>query len=347
MARPESVRDLMHVPTPPEVVERLRRLLLISPSCHALDPCCGDGTAIQLLAPDSSRYGIELEITRAAAAKQRARVLNCAMQDARVSHDAFGAVLLNPPYDDSTEGRLERVFLDRTTRYLRRGGILILIIKESLYDHVTWSLRRDYDVIGHWRFPDPYFDGPELAFGQTVLVARRREVQRHREHSEWETFAEQLGLGQLEPLPETFDERVHVPAGCEPRVFISGELSASDLAELVRTSPLSRQMRVPPTVGCGRPPVSLKQGHIAMVLASGLVNGAYGDGPTRHVAKGTVVRTARVERAIERTPSGSKVLVETTTDSFAIHVRAMTRDGLIHEMAGAAAASAEAEADDE
>lgn len=337
MARPESQMDLMHVPTPVVVTERLRRMLAIPAGACVLDPCCGTGDALAHLAPEARRYGIELDIRRAGlASKQFVDVLPCAMQDARVSNEAFGLMLLNPPYADGVDGRLETVFLDRCTRYLVPSGILVFIVKESMYSvladvALTVGLMRYYDVLGHWRFPERWYSGPELNFGQTVLVARRRTLPAM--NREPNVFArEQLREGHLDDLPETFAERIAVPVGHKPVTFASGAVKPDELERLLATSPVPRLMRVPGLTGFGRPPLPLKQGHISLTLASGLVNGVYGSGPTLHVAKGMVERRTTKSHEEDTTSGGNVALIEKELDSFVVKVRALTRNGEIHEL---------------
>jgi SAM-dependent methyltransferase len=331
MARLESKVDLMHVPTPAIVVDRLRALLHIPAHASVLDPCCGTGAAIQALAPKAARYGIEIELDRSRlAATHCTEVLPCAMQDAKVSHEAFGLLFLNPPYDDSTEGRLEEVFLERCMRYLMPGGVLVLIIKQSEYSCVAPLLRRHFDIVGHWRFPDGWYDGPEMSFTQTALVARRRSTPAFRAADEF--WKGDLRMDSLEPLPESFEIRVDVPVGRRPRCFVSGAMRPDDLVRLLATSPVSRDMDVPSTLGCGEPLMPLKQGHLAMTLASGCVNGVYGLGPTLHVAKGTVIRQQKTEHEMDETAGGRPALIKKETDSFAIKVRALVPSGKIHDM---------------
>jgi len=338
MARIESQIDLMHVPTPQAVIDRLRACLIIPDRCIALDPCCGTGEALRSLVPTGKTYGVELELSRGREAAGRLdSVLTCAMQEARISHDTFGLLLLNPPYDTSMNGRLERVFLDRCTKYLRPGGILVFIIKAKLYGIVSGILRQHYDVLHHWRFPDGYYDGPELAFGQTVLVARRRsDINHDVDPNFWRNTLQLGGIddidAHLQPMPETLEKRVPVANGQEPKIFVSGRLSEADMRSLLKTSPVPRFNTMPSRLGCGRPPVTLKQGHIALMLASGMIDGVYGDGPTLHVAKGTTVRQTTKVFKEDETAGGRPVLIQQTTDSFAIKIRALTSTGKIHEM---------------
>jgi hypothetical protein len=329
----------MFVPTPDEVIDRLRKLLYIPDGAVCIDPCCGEGEALQRLAPQGMRYGIELELDRARKAQGRMNhVIVGAMQEARVSNASFGMILLNPPYDASTEGRLEKVFMERCSRYLCVGGVLILIIKDTLYSNVANILRRHYDVVGHWRFPDPYYQGPELSFGQTVLVAKRRATPAlDRDANTYWTETLHLDENSLfdgDPLPDEFPERVQVFIGKRPAIFMSGALGEMDVVELFRTSPLKRSMDMPSNIGCGSPPVTLKQGHIALTLASGVINGVYGRGPTLHLARGMVVRETTKETDIEYDLDGELIAVRKDTDTFVIRVRALRPDGEIVDMVG-------------
>lgn len=332
MARPQAQIDLCHVATPGLVIERLRDSLDIQPGVVALDPCCGDGSALAALNPRGRNFGIELDRGRAVQARKTlSSVLACSMQDARVSNNAFGLLLLNPPYDASTDGRLETVFLNRCGRYLMPGGILILLIKETMFGCVTRRLMREYEPLGHWRFPDPFYDGPDLSFGQTCLIARKLAVPSClTDPRAYATHA--LNIGSLEPLPDEFTLLDSVPIGNMPRIFMPGTLSESDLIKLIETSPLGRQMPKPPKARCGAPPLPLKLGHISLALASGMIDGVYGDGETLHIAKGVVVRDQTENIETDQTAAGNPVMIKTTIDSFRIVIRAMLASGDIVEM---------------
>lgn len=341
MARPQSTADLNHVPTPEAVIDSLRAICNIPPGVHALDPCCGDGSMLHRLNPSGINYGVELDADRAGIASTRLHhVLPCAIQDTEISYDSFGLCFMNPPYDSSTEGRLESVFVERCARKLARDGILILVIKHTMYREVASKLMRWFDVLGHWRFPDPYFNGPTLAFEQTVLIARRRVLPVFQ--PDYGAFLRSLHLDALDPLPRWVAEPLPVYTGHEPMTFLSATMSPENLATILASSPLSRTMPMPPVLRTGRPPLPLKQGHIALVLASGLINGVYGDGPSKHVAKGSVLRKTRKEVTTEVGDDGETRIIEKITHYFAVQINALTPDGTIHSMATSVAAPAEA-----
>lgn len=325
MARPESTLNLNHIPTPQIVLDRLQRIISVPRGARALDPCCGTGMALASISGDATTYGIEIEGNRSADAATRLdHVLHCPMQESRISNQSFGLMLLNPPYDHSTAGRLEKVFLDRCTNYLTHNGLLVLIVPIGMVKTLEPRLRTDYTVKAYWRFPDGWFDGPNLAFRQTVIIARRDFIR--------SGYNPPLGAEPLE-LPATFGgERMTVPLTAPPSIFLSGEPSEEALAVLLEGSPVSRSPVALVDVDSGRPLVSLKQGHISMLLAAGVMSGVYGNGPKLHVSKGTVVRTSNVDRDFTMDDKGRVSMVEKRTDSFAVAVRALRPNGTIVDL---------------
>lgn len=331
MARLESQADLMFVPTPDAVCDRLAEFLDVPAGVHALDPCCGTGAALRRVVGDRGKlYGVELDVARARAAESKLdRVLCCAAQESKLSNGSFGLVLLNPPYDISLGGRLELVFLERAVNWLTPGGVLVFIIKRPMYTgRFCATLSRHFTDFHHWRFPDPYFDGPDLAFGQTVLVCRRKvpaavdEASRVRLESE-----------VLEPFfPPS--ERYPVPAGLEPTIFVTGHLTPEAALELMQ---VSKVRRVPPRrlVWDDRSPLPLRTGHVALMLASGRIDGAYrarNNKPT-HVAKGTVRRAEGSDTKVSYDSRGNPTVILRDTQGFEIVIRAITADGTLHDIA--------------
>lgn len=320
----------MYVPTPLEVVDRLRSCLMLPEGVHALDPCCGDGAALAALNPSGVNYGVELELQRADDAHESLdRVVNCAFQDIRMESPQFGLILLNPPYDASSHGRLERVFLDRCSRLLEAGGVLVLIIKESMYSEVVRRLLRDFEPLAHWRFPAPFYDGPDLAFKQTCLVARKLPRPNIVNDTDVGVFMRtKLSIGSLGPMPAGMSPHIPVPVGQDPGIFASGMLTKEDVVRLFETSPLRRfpvaakRMR-----SRGRPPLPLKKGHVSLVLASGHADGLMGSGESLHVAKGMVIRRTKTEWKPDTTQGGKAAAIKVSTDFFSVAIRALRPDG--------------------
>ena len=148
-----------------------------------LDPCCGEGIALERFTSGSSavRYGIEPDNGRfEAASEQLDHVLHSPIEDCRVANKSFSLVWLNPPYDwehmDDGNGkkceRKELLFLKRCIPWIAPGGILIYIIPETIWnDPLRKLLAYKFDNLEAWRFPEPdYAD-----FEQMVVIGRRKE----------------------------------------------------------------------------------------------------------------------------------------------------------------------------
>ncbi len=115
--------------------ERIRRFLgFADEQCSALDPCIGDGAAFADITSDQRmfRYGIELEAGRAEQARSKGiEVIHGNCFDVQCSVETFSLVYLNPPYDfeigEEKSQRMEKLFLEHVYRWLKLGGILVLV----------------------------------------------------------------------------------------------------------------------------------------------------------------------------------------------------------------------------
>ena len=128
-------------PLPIAEAKRIRTFLQFPEQvCSALDPCIGEGVAFAEVTRDAKtrRYGIELEAQRAALARSSAdEVIHGNCFDVQCPVESFSLIYLNPPYDfeigEDKSQRMERLFLDHVYRWLKRGGVLILVIPWDLH----------------------------------------------------------------------------------------------------------------------------------------------------------------------------------------------------------------------
>jgi hypothetical protein len=135
--RPHGKTKLGFFPLPPSEAERLKNCLVSVAEFSALDPCVGDGVAFKhLLEGTRARgYGIEVDANRAEqASKLGIDTLHANTMDVRCPAEALSLLYLNPPYDFETgqtnNQRLELVFLEHTYRWLKSGGVLLLVIPQ-------------------------------------------------------------------------------------------------------------------------------------------------------------------------------------------------------------------------
>lgn len=285
MSRIESRAKAGYYPTPPRVADAIaRHLAPASGAARAairiLDPCAGTGAAAARLAAalGAESFGVELHEGRAAEARG---VLDHALTgDAfaiRVANQAFSALFLNPPYDDSWDEhrRLEHAFLTGLGRTLARGGLLILMIPQRRLSLSARYLASHYVEHAAYRFPDPEW----ADFGQLVLFARRRTEVRHDPAAEAQLRA--WARDALPPLPDAPPDahppfRVPaVPSG--PVLFAGLFFDAAAAAREARragvwaAATLAEQFW-PPDERPTRPLMPLRKGHLAQLIAAGFLD---------------------------------------------------------------------------
>lgn len=197
MARLASVAVAGYFPTPTHLCAAIAALVAPSEGGDAwLDPCCGKGEALALIAralyPAGDRhrhnvdvYGVEMERGRAKAATEALRAFSRSpygqgevihgdalrVEVARQHFDGVSALYLNPPYDlDQRYRRLEERFLRKYIPALATDGVLLFVVPTTALAASADTLGAEFhDVVVH-RFPDADF----AEFRQVVVVARKR-----------------------------------------------------------------------------------------------------------------------------------------------------------------------------
>lgn len=279
MTRLASIAKAGFYPTPERVVEWIGNHVLPSQERgRFLDPCCGEGIAAQHLANlwNLEAYGIEIDAERARASAERLhKVLNLDYAAARIPTHAFQVLYLNPPYspDESEAKRAEYRFLRDTGKWLQPRGILIYIIPQYRLDaRMARHLATYYRELTAYRFPDPEYDD----FSQMVVfgIARQDPL-----------FDESLALkllqqcrGQLPILPEIVSERYEIPPPLETRFYFRGNQIDPDeaLNEALRVGvwhshEWKQWLEPPQALDALQPLMPLKKGHLAMLIAAGLL----------------------------------------------------------------------------
>jgi hypothetical protein len=164
-----------------------------------MDPCAGEGAALlalirRLYGPDEEIratadqirvFTCEMEKTRADVLKKSLESITYAIAKDTLVGDAFramfertanktgvGLLYLNPPYDtDPVHGRLEQRFLERFTRALTMGGVLLFVVPFYALKASAETLAQEYRDVRCFRFPGTDFD----IYRQVVLIASKRE----------------------------------------------------------------------------------------------------------------------------------------------------------------------------
>lgn len=350
-------RKMGYYPTPVTVVDRIGAWLdYPGAPFAALDPCAGEGAALArcLDGTQGIGHGIELDGQRARIARGvLPRVLCCDAGRAKVAKDAFGLLWLNPPYDDSdvAGGRSERQelrFLRLSTRHLVPGGVLVFIIPLRLVgDDVAEYLATHYERVRLWRFPYPEWYG----FKQCVVLAQQKPKPFEdpavqvmlQKAAEAARAADYMGPKEVPDLtePGPGDARYGVPAGnADVQPFEAGALTLAAIEAAVGESALESQLSLRLGVGgsrlAGRPPVTLRKGHLALLLAAGEVDGLVGSGRLRHVVRGSTVKEVIEEdRSDEIVNAKGEYRHRTRTfevDRFRMRVMALDARGNVHRL---------------
>lgn len=304
---------------------------------RTLDPCAGEGTALGLIGDylQAETYGIEIDIERGNRAKEiLTKCLITDYQNTRINHGSFSLLWLNPPYDwavkddeiESSE-RYERTFLRDCIKYLCPKGILVYLIPHRRLDrHIAQILSYRFDQLSVLRFPQEEYK----AFKQLVILG----VMKKKPDKDDRTAEYLKNCGQLKAvvpyLPNDPSHIYEIPVSPAKATFVfrSKEIDPEELAEEIQQHGLFlqvKEMTTPLTMTEKIQPIMpLRHGHLAQILACGLMNGVVWDkdkknpllvkGVTKKEVKHTVEIQGDIEKHIE-------------TDQIKIVINAFNRKG--------------------
>ena len=137
-------------------------------TCLALDPCCGQGVAIQALTaalgiPEEQVYTVELDGERSTAAQalmpRHHHLGPAGFAGTQITSASFGLVYLNPPFGSElcARQRQEVTFTEIATRKLVPKGILTLVCPfKALHGNKEFCelIDANYEDVCVYKFPD-------------------------------------------------------------------------------------------------------------------------------------------------------------------------------------------------
>lgn len=289
-----------YFPLPLSEAQRIRNFLSFPDQSSALDPCVGDGGAFEVVAGGSQvlRYGIELDAYRAEQAKQRVgHVIQGDTMEVHCPVESYSLVFLNPPYDwalqpfaDGRSSRTEQIFLAHTYRWLKPGGVLVLVIPGDRLADCGQILASHFCEVRVYRL-----EGPEcVRYKQVVLFGRRRDRRERERLQDTDIARARLQFASLSrdftrlpSLPSEPDAQYKVPPG-GPVQLISRGLPLDEVEDLLPQSVAYRQaarvLFAEPPANFGRPLTPLHGGHTALLAVSSMLDGIFGAGNDRHLA---------------------------------------------------------------
>ena len=283
-----------YYPLPESEGAKLRSLLSFDVPASVIDPCVGQGTALNLVTHDAPvrRYGIELDAERALIASSKGiETTQGNTFDAIAKPESFSLLYLNPPYDSEIGSignrRMEAVFLEHTYRWLRMDGVLILVIPfERLHD-CTGILSSHFTSLNVFRMTDL----DSIQYRQIAVLGLRRDVRgaavenNKRQLHSIGLYGSFLGLPELRPGACPL---YSVPPTGESTLSYRG-LPYDQLEDLLPQSGAWKQvvplLMMREDVATGRPITPLHGGHVGLLCTAGLLNGVFGEGENRHIAR--------------------------------------------------------------
>lgn len=287
-------------PLPLSEAQRIRKFLLYpeQPS-SALDPCVGDGGAFAAITGGAEvvRYGIELDAYRAEQAREQiGHVVQGNTFEVHCPVESFGLLYENPPYDwtlhsaDGRSGRTEQVFLSHTYRWLKSGGVLVLVIPGERLADCGQILASHFRDVRIYRL-----EAPEcVRYKQVAVICLRRDRRERERLQDSDIVRARLQFAslardftRLPTLPSEPDGQYKVPPG-GPVQLISRGLPLDEVEDLLPQSAAYRQAAriffAEPPANSGRPLTPLHGGHTALLAVSSMLDGIFGAGNDRHLA---------------------------------------------------------------
>ena len=295
-----------------------------------LDPCAGEGTAIRQLSeilgcPPTSTHAIELDDSRAEAIRAtlpEAHVLAPAdFFGCRASLGSFSFIWLNPPFDYSYGGyRVEEQFLGRATEWLMTGGVIALVCPEDVVEEFTDARQhftRFYENVTVVPFPEHH-----RQFKEVIVFGHKRA----RPESEQTT-----GLKAWESVQAPAGFRYRIPASNGPRLFQKVQPTEPELERMLAGSALRSHLKSPPETPVPSPPLPLGIGHVALLFASGHLDGVvHPPGKLPHVVRGTSRKHSFVSDVSDTdNQDGSTTTRTTISERIELVIRTVDRTGLI------------------
>ena len=325
-------------PTPASVVSLITDILVRNAkgNIRLLDPCAGEGDALKQIGEmlSAETYGIELDIERGRIAKEN--LTQCLITDyaaTRISNQTFSLLYLNPPYDwairndeVSASERYERTFLRNTIRYLFPNGILVYLIPQARLDKtIAKILAHRFKDVKVFRFPEDEYK----SFKQIVLFG----VLKKRAEPDEDLARHLTEIGHCKTIVPFLDKaecKYAVPPSPAAKNFLfrTTKIDPKELEIEVRQHGLRDKINrlVKPLTLSERikPIMPLRQGHLAQLLACGMMNGVVFDRDGRNplVVKGI---TRKIVETRTEHEDGKEKIIE--TDKIVISINAINAHG--------------------
>lgn len=336
-------KQLGYFRTDDETTDRILAMLVKSGEYqpHVYDPCCGEGIALAAATSylEGISYGVEYDASRFLEAVPRVDHLlhGDAIAEFYGSAKWAGLMWFNPPYDtvtrqDGSTIRLERLFWEKHADRLMKGGVMVAILPDYLFDRAP-------DMPGMF---SRYFAGsqvhvyrtPDQTFKQLVIIGKRSTSDNPSAERNLELAELLQAIAHHETdvpeLPKVGSgPTLVVPVGCAPANFEVYTLSPTAIQHLVSThladhlKHLDQVLQPPEAHQRRRSVMPLREGHVPALLASGGLNGIVEDEHGRYLVRGIARRILKTAETVESdSETHTNRQVETTVHTWGTSIAA-------------------------
>ncbi|MBN8590622.1 MAG: hypothetical protein J0M33_02645 [Anaerolineae bacterium] len=327
MARASSKAIMGYLPIEERHYPALLSLVQPATLAHRLlDPFAGEGAFLEAAARawNLTPYANELDGERAAACISRfgaKQAVRCDVERLLASNNAFSVAWLNPPYDHDPllkdSKRVEFAYLRHAWKWLQDGGLALwCIYAHHITEDAALFLARHSRAVDVWALP-----GKHLGEYDQVVVAAVKGDNPHPEPLYNAILAQKAAprplTVQSEPVyklppPPTISRFVFAPDVIDPeqglRLIQEGGAWKSNGFQAL--------LDVPPPQAQIQPVVAPRPGHLALVLAAGVANGAVLDTEAhgRVAIRGKTVHVEQIARVeVEAAPGDPDRQIKKTT----------------------------------
>lgn len=321
-----------------------------TPAHRLLDPFAGEGEFLDVASKawNVTPYANELDGERAQACIDRFGIKQAVRGDVErlvASNNAFSIGWLNPPYDhltqDADSKRVEFKYLKHSWKWIAEGGIAMWVVYQH---HLTQSasafLAKHSTSVDVWALPGKHLN----AYDQIVVVAIKG-LQANPDALYDHIHQQKTNPRLLTVQPEPVYRLPPSPDAGRRFVFTADTVDEQQGLALIesfgawKTNGFQALLEVPPEPEQIEPIVAPRPGHLALVLAAGVADGAvieteiYGKVAIRGKTQ-PVEQVARVD--VESDPNDPDRQIKKTTIRLkpTTTLTLLAEDGTLVEMDG-------------
>lgn len=332
-----------------EHCRRIGKLFRFTGEVCVLEPCIGDGKAVENLLEYVEKggpayvFGVEIDEETFRQVKEEPAVEYCLSADflteVKITPKSFSFCFANPPYMATGENRGERMeqrFVNHIFGYMKSDGYLVLVISFPTIcdENFSRELLSRFSCEGIWRFDEKEYE----KFKQIVFIGRRRQ------HigmfaSEYRRFMNSLKLEMIPFLPKETEEpgiRYEVLESKSQNIdtFMETHFKAEQHFGLLTNSALygmvGKRIFLSPYVAVefGRPPLPLKTDLMYLAATAGGGQGIVGTEEDHDIHLQRGVAKVVGESSVEVRDDGER-MVEKLRTYTRISLNIIENDGTI------------------